>query len=102
MKLESFISVLKEFFHEILGFLVPGYLFLLIFIGYGTINYDFLPHLIFLLNNKPEAKIALAYILGYIIYPIHIVGDWFRNMLFQLRLYGSYLKIILIYQLLQI
>ena len=78
MKLESFISVLKEFFLEILGFLVPGYLFLLIFIGYGTINYDFLPDFIFLINNKPEAALLLAYIIGYVFFPVNKLGDKFR------------------------
>jgi len=84
MKLESFISVLKEFFLEILGFLIPGYLFLLIFIGYGTINYDFLPDLILFFKDKPEANLLFAYILGYIIYPMHKLGDQFREWLLSI------------------
>jgi hypothetical protein len=81
MKLESFISVLKEFFLEILGFLIPGYLFLLIFICYGTINYNFLPDLILFFNDKPEVTLLLAYIMGYVIYPCHKIGDRFRDWL---------------------
>ncbi|MBK7633058.1 MAG: hypothetical protein IPJ13_01375 [Saprospiraceae bacterium] len=81
MKLESFISVLKEFFLEILGFLIPGYLFLLILFGYGTINYDFLPDLILFLKDRPEASLLMAYVIGYVFYPVHKIGDMFRDWL---------------------
>jgi len=81
MKLESFISVLKEFFLEILGFLIPGYLFILIFIGYSTLNYAFLPSVILFFKDKPESTMLLAYIMGYFIYPCHKIGDNIRNWL---------------------
>lgn len=81
MKATDFISAIKEFFLEILGFIIPGFIAILILSI--CVREDFFFQ--YKLSGKSDAAwpiiIVLAYVLGYIIYALATLKESVMNLL---------------------
>ena len=63
----DFISSIKEFFFDIVGYLIPGFLILLLFKFFISINFN--------LENNIYITVVLSYLLGYIIFSLTLIKD---------------------------
>jgi len=78
MTLEGFLNAAKEFFFDLLGYLIPGFLMLVLFVF--SFTYDNSIHIWEKFGKLFDSSIlglVIAYVLGYMIYGLAIMRDRF-------------------------